>query len=85
MAPHRSPPCNTVNTKRLLFLCPVMMVTKKLEGVSKKWISVQKTAFLASKRALLGNEGPKTAAEQPNGHLPENQSYPELPQDMGDL
>ena len=61
MAPHRSPPCNTVNTKRLLFLCPVMMVTKKLEGVSKKWISVQKTAFLASKRALLGNQGPKTA------------------------
>ena len=24
-------------------------------------------------------------AERPNGHLPENQSYPELPQDMGDL
>jgi len=50
LAPHRSPPCNTVNTKRLLFLCLVMMVTKNLEGVSIKWISVQKSAFLASKR-----------------------------------
>ena len=38
-----------------------MMVTKNLEDVSEKWISVQKTAFLASKRALLGNQGPKTA------------------------
>ena len=27
----------------------------------------------------------KRRAEWPNGHLPENQSYPELPQDMGDL
>ena len=27
----------------------------------------------------------KRPAEQPNGHLPENRRYPELPQDMGDL
>ena len=47
--------------KKLLFLCPIMMVIKKLEDVSKKMISVQKTAFLASKRALLGNRGHKTA------------------------
>ena len=29
----------------------------------QKWILGQKTAFLASKRALLGNQGPKTARQ----------------------
>ena len=33
----------------------------------------------------LGNGAKKRPAERPNGHLLENQSYPELPQDMGDL
>ena len=41
------PPCNAVNTKRLSFWCPVMMVTKCLDIVSKKTISGRKTAFLA--------------------------------------
>ena len=40
-----------------------MVVTKNLEDVSEKWISVQETAFLASKRALLGIQGPKTARQ----------------------
>ena len=60
-----------------------MMVTKKLEGVSKKRISVQKTAFLASKRDLLGNEGPKTARRAAKWAPTER--YPKLPQDMGKL
>ena len=32
-----------------------------------------------------GPEAEKRPAEQPNGHPPENRSYPELPQNMGDM
>ena len=45
--PPRSLPRNAVNTKMLSFWCPVMMVTKCLDIVSKTTISGQKTAFLA--------------------------------------
>ena len=38
-----------------------------------------------SKGPLWAIGAEKRPAERPNGHLPENQSYPELPQDMGDL
>ena len=58
---------------------------EEIEGCGQKLISGQKTAFLGPKRATLGNHCRKTAAERPNGHLPENRRYPELPQDMGDL
>ena len=37
------------------------------------------------KRPKSGPEAEKRPPEWPNGHLPENRSYPELPQDMGDL
>ena len=38
-----------------------MMITKNLEDISKKWIFVPKTAFLAPKRVILGNRGHKTS------------------------
>ena len=62
-----------------------MMVTKKLEDVDKKLISGQKTDFWAQKGALWAIGAEKRPAERPNDHLPENQRYPELPQDMGDM
>ena len=36
--PPRRPLCNRFNTKTLPFWCPVMKVTKKLDGITKKWI-----------------------------------------------
>ena len=36
--PPRRPLCNRFNTKTLPFWCPVMKVTKKLGGITKKWI-----------------------------------------------
>ena len=76
---------NMSNTKTLSFWCLVMMVTKKLEDVDKKLISGQKTHFLAQKGPLWAVGAKKRPAERPNDHLPENQRYPELPQDMGDM
>ena len=76
------------DTKRLSFRCPAMIVTIFFEAGHKKMISGQKTAFWGPERATLGNRGHETvrrAAKRPNGHLPENRRYPELPQDMGDL
>ena len=51
--------------------------TKKLKDVDKKLISGQKTDFWAQKGALWAIGAEKRPAERPNGHLPENQSYPE--------
>jgi len=73
------------DTKTLSFWCLVMMVTKKLEDVDKKLISGQKTHFWAQKGPLWAIGAKKRPAERPNGHLPENQRYPELPQDMEDM
>ena len=72
-------------TKTLSFWCLVKLVTKKLEDVDKKLISGQKTHFLAQKGPLWAVGAKKRPAERPNDHLPENQRYPELPQDMGDM
>ena len=56
------------------------------EAVHKKLISGQKKQrFWAQKGPLWAIGAENRPAERPNGHLPENQSYPELPQDMGDL
>ena len=85
LMPPRRPPCKAVNAKPLSFWCLVMMVTKKLEDVDKKLISGQKTHFWAQKGPLWAIGAKKRPAERPNGHLPENQRYPELPQDMGDM
>ena len=37
----------------LSFWCPVMVVTKKLDGFKKKWIWGQKTAFLTKNSAFF--------------------------------
>ena len=50
--------------------------------------SFKKKIFGQKTICQWSNSGPgaeKRRAEWPNGHLPENRSYPELPQDMGDL
>ena len=63
-----------------------MMVTVFFEAVHKKLISGQKKQrFWAQKGPLWAIGAEKRPAERPNGHLPENQWYPELPQDMGML
>ena len=85
LQPPRSSLSNMSDTKTLSFWCLVMMVTKKLEDVDKKLISGQKTHFWAQKGPLWAIGAEKRPAERPNSHLPENQSYQELPQDMGDL
>ena len=56
-----------------------------VEDVDKKLISGQKTHFWAQKGPLWAIGAKKRPAERPNDHLPENQRYPELPQDMGDM
>ena len=63
-----------------------MMVTVFFEAVHKKLISgPKKTVFLGQKGPLWAIGAEKRPAERPNGHLLENQWYPELPQDMGML
>ena len=62
----------------LSFWCLVLMVTQKLKDLHRKMILSQKGPLWA-----IGAE--KRPAERPNGRLPENRRYPELPQDMGDL
>ena len=81
--PPRSLPSNMRNTKT--FWCLVIMVTKKLEDLQKKIISGRKHHFWAQKGPFWANGAMKRPAERPNGHLPENRSYPELPQDVGVL
>ena len=41
--------------------------------------------ILGQKRPKSGPEAGKQPPERQNGHLPGNRSYPELPQDMGDI
>ena len=45
----------------------------------------EKQHFRPQKRPLWAIGAIKRSAEQPNGHLPENQMYQKLPQDMGKL
>ena len=62
-----------------------MMVTKKLEDASKKWISDKKCIFLSQKGSFWAIGAIKWPAEQRDGNLPENRRYLKLPQDMGKL
>ena len=59
--PPRGPPCGWINTKKLCFSCPAMMVSKILDNVSKKLILGQKTGFFAPKRTTLAIWGLITA------------------------
>ena len=56
-----------------------------MDDVHQKMILGQKDHFWAQKGPLWAIGAAKRPAERPKGHLPENKSYPELPQDMGDL
>ena len=75
------------------FFLPSQQFTKKgnifvlilLQLVRQGGRRGQKIAFLAQKGPFWAISARKRAAEQPNGHLPENRRYPELPQDMGKL
>ena len=53
-----------------------------MEDVHKKLIVDQKQRFGPTKGPLWAIGAEKRPAERPPGHLPENQRYPELPQDM---
>ena len=77
LTPPRRPPCNAVNTKRLSFRCPVMRVTIFFEAVHEKLIFGRKHHFWAQKGPFWAIGAMKRPAERPNGHLPENRSYPE--------
>ena len=80
----RSLPGIMINMKTLSFWCPVII--KKFGGCPQKngfW--AQKQHFWAQKGSFWAIGPKKRPAERPNGHLPENQRYPELPHDMGDL
>ena len=73
LTPPRRPPCKAVNTKRLSFRCPVMMVTIFLRLFTKKLFQAKKTAFLGPKKATLGNRGHETArraAKRPPSEKP---------------
>ena len=78
--------------------CPILFVTTMTghqkdnifcwilcTAVHKKMVLGQKQHFWTSKRPLWAIGATKRPARRPNGHLPENWRYPELPQDMGDL
>ena len=56
-----------------------------LHGCPQKMVSGQKQHFWTPKGPLWAIGAQKRPAERPNRHLPENQRYPELPQDMGDM
>ena len=56
-----------------------------MEDVHKKLNLGPKQHFWAEKRTFWAIGAEKRPAERPNGHLPKNRSYPELPQDTGDL
>ena len=58
---------------------------EKIGGFAQKIILGRKQHFWAQKGPLWAIGAEKRPAERPNGHLPENQRYPELPQDMGML
>ena len=78
-------PCNAVNTKRLSFRCPIMIATIFFQAGHKNLFQAKKQCFWTPKGPLWAIGATKRPAKRPNDHLPENQSYPELPQDMGDL
>jgi len=73
-----SPPWR--DTKKTKFFCWILCT-----GVHKKMFLGQKQHFWTPKGPLWAIGATKRPARRPNGHLPENRRYPELPQDMGDL
>ena len=63
-----------------------MIVTIYFEVDHKKTgFGPKKEHFWATKGPLWAIGATKRPAERPNGHLPENRRYPELPQDMEEL
>ena len=68
------------------FLTPSWLDTKKTTFLCWPWctegLGVAVGAHFGPKS---GPEAGKQPPERPNGHLPGNRSYPELPQDMGDI
>ena len=68
------------DTKKTTFFCWLLCT-----DVHKKKVSGQKQHFWTPKGPLWAIGATKRPARRPNGHLPENRRYPELPQDMGDL
>ena len=63
-----------------------MIVTIYFEVDHKKTgFGPQKQHFWAPKGPLWAIGAMKRPAEWPNDHLPENQRYPEFPQDMEEL
>ena len=85
LPPPQRPPCKAVNTKRLFFRCPVMIVTIFLRLFTKNWFRAKKLRFWTPKGPLWAIGAMKRPAERPNGHLPKNRTYTELPQDMGKI
>ena len=57
----------------------------KIGGFAQRNDFEPKQHFWAQKGPLWAIGAEKRPAERPNGHLPENRRYPELPQDMGVL
>ena len=70
----------------------VVIFVSRHDGNKKIWRASPKNGFLSKKQHFWPQKGlfwairaRKQPAKQPNGHLPENQMYPKLPQDMGKL
>ena len=78
--PSRSPPCNAVNTKKFLLVLRLDENNIFL-GCLRKIELGQKQHFWPPK----GYFWPIGAIERPADYLPEKLTYPELPQDMGEI
>ena len=75
---------NLIDNTVLTFMCYRDIIAEQCVSIS--FIQQQSHCSGHSQKWLKsGPEAEKQPAKQPNGHLPENQSYPELPHDMGDL
>merc|ERR1739844_366805 len=71
--------------KNVVFLVSGHDGNKEIGGCGQKIDFWPKNPLSAQKGPLWAVGAKKRPAERPNDHLPENQRYPELPQDMGDL
>ena len=71
--------------KNVVFLVSGHDGNEEIGGCGQKIDFWPKKHFWAQKGPLWAIGVEKRPAERPNGHLPENQRYPELPQDMGDM
>ena len=66
-----------------LFFCVTQMISPNFVVRGWKFGYVPLWGAHPPKDPKLGQEVRKRPAEQPNGHLPKNQRYQKLPQDMG--